>query len=395
MSKKIKKKDVKKSSKITKHKNTLITSHSNKTTKITKHNPKKHNSKSVAHSNHKTQTKSIKTHSKVKVIHKQYGVKFCPNCGNSITDNNTLCKKCSGTDFDFKEIKLFTCNSCKSYNYKNKWKQFHDLNKVMKIIVNDSIKNEFKYHNLEENVITELLSYKAGVHKDFTVKISIGRENFDLPAVIDVTLCPKCCKQGTKYFEGILQIRNASDEIYNFIQNDLSKNKSKGVHVTKEIIIDNLGRDRDYYYTDKRYLNIISGKLRQHFGALVKHNAQLFSIDWETSKNLYRLNVLVEFPKYNKNDVIKIDEQLYKIISMDEKVHVVNLETNTKTLLPHKESYDILKPVELIVIKKYPEFEVLDPNTYYQAKLMNPTDDLEVNETIKAVIDGSQAWLIK
>jgi hypothetical protein len=38
---------------------------------------------------------------------------------------------------------------------------------------------------------------------------------------------------------------------------------------------------------------------------------------------------------------------------MDEKIHVINLETNTKTLFPHKESYDILKPVKLIIIKRY------------------------------------------
>ncbi|MGV8086926.1 MAG: NMD3-related protein [Candidatus Woesearchaeota archaeon] len=371
----------------------------NKTTNKISHNAKKIVIHSTKHKKvaHHSKTKVVKTHSTPSIVHKQYGVKFCPNCGNTITNenNNSLCKKCSGTDFDFKEIKLFTCNSCKSYNYKNKWKQFHNLNQVMKIIVTDSIKNEFKYYDLEDNVVEELLGYKAGVHKDFIVKIGIGKEKFDLPAVIDVTLCPKCCKKGTKYFEGILQIRNASDEIYQFIKNDLIKNRSKGVHITKEIIIDNIGRDRDYYYTDKRYLNIISAKLREHFGAIVKHNAQLFSIDWETSKNLYRLNVLVEFPHYNKNDVIKIDKQLYLIVSMDEKIHVVNLITNTKTLFPHKESYDILKPVELVVIKKYPEFEVLDPNTYYPARLMNPSEKLEINDKIKAIIDGSEAWMIK
>ena len=41
---------------------------------------------------------------KPKAAHKFYSKKFCPNCGNPIIDNNTLCKNCRGTDFDFKEI---------------------------------------------------------------------------------------------------------------------------------------------------------------------------------------------------------------------------------------------------------------------------------------------------
>jgi NMD protein affecting ribosome stability and mRNA decay len=394
MSKSTKVKDVKKSSKKSSYKisRSPKTIAKNSTTK--KHSIKNHSNKTIK----KIERKTHAIRKPKKSEHKQYGVKFCPNCGNSITGSgheSGLCKKCSGTDFNFKEIKLFTCNSCKSYNYKNKWKEFYDLDAIMKLIITDCIKEEFKYHNLDENTKELLLSYKAGVHKDFIVKISIGREHFDLPAVIDVTLCPKCCKKGTKYFEGILQVRNASNEIYKFIHNDLTRNKYKGVHINKEIVVDSLGRDRDYYYTDKGYLKIISSKLREQFGAIVKQNAQLFSIDWETSKNLYRLNVLVEFPKYNKNDVLKIDNQLYRIISMDEKIHVINLETNTKTLFPHKDSYDVLKSVKLIVIKKYPEFEVLDPNTYYQAKLMNPNSEIDVNDTITAIIDGSQAWMVK
>jgi NMD protein affecting ribosome stability and mRNA decay len=329
-----------------------------------------------------------------KQVHKRFSQKFCPNCGNEITDDNTLCKKCRVTDFDFKEIKIFLCNHCGSYNYKNKWQKFHDLNDVVKIAVLNSVKGNITYKKLGEEQVEELLSYKAGVHKPFTVQVSIGKETFDLPAVIDVTLCPKCCKQGTKYFEGVLQVRNINPEIYAFIKNDLAKNRSKGVHINKETNIDDSGINIDFYYTDKGYLRIIAEKLRSSFGAIVKQNAQLFSIDWETSKNLYRLNVLVEFPKYHKSDVIKLDGHLYKIVSMDNKIHVMNLETKTKTLLPHKDSYDILKPVEVMLIKKYPEYEILDPTTYYQARLMNPNPELEINQKLNVIVDGGEAWIV-
>ncbi|MGV8141673.1 MAG: NMD3-related protein [Candidatus Woesearchaeota archaeon] len=328
------------------------------------------------------------------VSHKHYSKKFCPNCGNVVTDESTFCKDCRMVDFDFKEIKILLCNNCKSYNHKNKWQRLVNLDDAISKIVSESVKHHLKYHPLAEEKVEELLSYKAGVHRDFTVEISIGKEHFDLPAIIDVTLCPKCSKQGTKYFEGILQVRNSTDEINAFIKKDAQKQKSKGIHINKEIDLDGTGSNIDYYYTDKGYIKNIAERLRSAYGATIKQNAQLFSLDWSTSKNIYRLNVLVEFPNYHKNDVIKIGKQLFKIISMDEKIHVVNIENESKTLIPHKDSYDVLKPVEVMVIKRYPEFEILDPNTYYQARLMNPSDKLQINQKIHVIIDGGEAWMV-
>ena len=83
------------------------------------------------------------------------------------------------------------------------------------------------------------------------------------------------------------------------------------------------------------------------------------------------------------------------VVSMDEKIHVQSLKTNTKTLLSHKNTYEILRPVEVVVIKKYPEFEILDPTTYYQVRLMNPTDKLEISQKINVIIDGGEAWMVK
>ncbi|MGV8172221.1 MAG: NMD3-related protein [Candidatus Woesearchaeota archaeon] len=352
------------------------------------------NSVNKLHSKHKTRkhVTNIK-HLTNNIVH-HYSKKFCPKCGSPILYDESFCKKCRHIDFEFRDIKILLCNNCHSYNLKNKWQRFSDLNMVIKGVVDECVRHKAKYIDLGDEKISEISSYKAGVNKDFTVTVGIGKERYDLPATFSITLCHKCSKQGTKYFEGILQVRNADKSIIDFIKKDLSRYKSKGIHINKEIDIDGSGINVDYYYTDKGYLKVIAEKLRNNFGAILKHNAQLFSIDWETSKNLYRLNVLVEFPKYHKNDVIKIGRQLFKIVSMDEKIHVSNIETDTKTLLVHKESYDILKPVEVMLIKKYPEYEVLDPNTYYQARLMNPNDTLQINQKIRVVVDGGEAWMI-
>jgi len=326
-------------------------------------------------------------------LEKEY--KFCPNCGNPITGSGTLCKNCQTTDFDFKDIKIVLCNNCKSYFYKNKWAKFHDINSVINTVVTGNVKHAVKVSKISDIGAETILEYKAGVKKDHVIKVSVKNEHFDLPMTIEVTLCPKCSKQGTKYFQSILQVRNSTDEIHAFIRNEIAKQKKKGIHLNKEEYIDDTGKNIDYYLTNQSYAKVLAEKLRDNFGGIIKKNAQLFSVSWETSKNLYRLNILVELPRYRKNDAIKSDEQLYKIVSMDEKIHVLNLKTNAKTSLPHKDSYDVLAPVEVMLIKKYPEFEILDPKTYYQARLMNPSETLQINQKIHVIIDGGEAWMIK
>ena len=150
----------------------------------------------------------------------------------------------------------------------------------------------------------------------------------------------------------------------------------------------------DYSLTDQTYAKVLAEKLHKTFGATIKKNAQLFSINWQTAKNVYRLNVLVEIPVYKTGDVIKEEDTLYKIVSLGARIAVKNLKTEKKTSLPHDNEYQVLKSVAVQVIKKYPEVEVLDPQTYYQARLMNPPKTLEINQKIKAVIDGSEAWMV-
>jgi len=338
--------------------------------------------------------KSIESRAKSISSNTHYSKKFCPNCGKPV-DKGVFCNSCKKVDFEFKDINVKICNNCKSYFQKNKWMHFKDLNEAISHVASDNIKSEVKINSLDENVLERLSSFKEGVKRDITLEISHKGELFDIPAKIEFTLCTKCSKSGTQYFESVLQLRNASDEIARFVRQDISKQKSKGIHLNKEVRLDKYSdKDVDFYLTKKNYAKVLAEKVKKNFGGKIKSNAQLYSIDWETSKNQYRLNVLLELPNYSKDDVIKLGNDLFKIVSLGDKIHVENLKTRAKTSIPHKESYDILKPVMFQIIKKYPEFEVLDPNTYYQARLMNPKGTLEINHKVRCVIDGSEAWMM-
>lgn len=321
--------------------------------------------------------------------------RFCPRCGKHFDGKNMLCKECTKPDFKFKDIRIMICNSCHSYNHKNKWTGFRDVNSAIKKIASDNIKAKVKIISIGAEEKDKILSFKAGVKTDIMIDVVHKMQHFDIPAVLEVTLCPKCSKKGTKYFESILQLRNCNDQVLDFVRNEVLKHNKKGIFINKEAPLDKYSiKDIDIYLTNQTYAKTLAALVKKHYGGIIKKNAQHFSLDWQTSKTVFRLNVLLILPSYSKGDVIKAQDHLYKILSLGDKIHVKDLRTDHKTSLAHKESYDVLKPVMFQLIKRYPEHEVLDPTTYYQARLMNPSEGLEINQKIKVILDGGEAWMV-
>jgi len=319
--------------------------------------------------------------------------RFCPKCGREMSGKNSLCNQCSTPDFKFKDITIVLCNSCHSYLENNKWSAYSDIDSLIRKVAEHSIKAKAKILGLSEDESSAIADYKAGIKKDISIGISYHSEEFELPARLEVTLCDKCSKKGTQYFEGTLQLRNIRADILYFAKNEIKKQHRKGIFLNKEQVIKK-DSDIDLYLTDQGYTRVLAEKLRRQFGGTIKKNEELFSQDKQRSKNLYRLAILLEFPKYNKGDVIKHDGNLFIIQSLSEKIHVTNVMTGKKTSMPYSCSYDILSPSTLLLIKKYPEYEVLDPQTYYQARLMNPSKNLEINQKLRVILDGSEAWMV-
>jgi NMD protein affecting ribosome stability and mRNA decay len=269
------------------------------------------------------------------------------------------------------------------------------VNTAINKTVLDDIKAKVKIKKLSKDLKEKIDSYKAGIKDDLNIEVVHKTQTFDIPAKLEVTLCPKCSKKGTQFFDSTIQLRNCTEEVLAFARNEVAKQQKKGIFITKEVPIEKYSiKDIDMYLTNQTYAKTLADKIRKNFGGTIKKNAKHFSLNWQTTKTLYRLNILLQLPSYKKNDVIKDENHLYRVISLGAKIHVTDLKTNHKTSLPNKESYDVLHPVLFQVIKRYPEYEVLDPNTYYQARLMNPSKKLEINQKVKVVIDGSEAWMV-
>jgi len=92
------------------------------------------------------------------------------------------------------------------------------------------------------------------------------------------------------YFEGILQLRNPSDEALNFVENQFKNNEK--VAIAKQV---NLKTGIDLYVSSNKFLMQIGKKLKKSFKGKLILSRKLHTRNHLTSKNVYRLTVCFRF----------------------------------------------------------------------------------------------------
>jgi len=191
-----------------------------------------------------------------------------------------------------------------------------------------------------------------------------------------------------EYFEGILQLRRPKKEVVDAIKE--SVNKKQGVFISKEIEVRN---GIDFYFSSQRFLQGLGKKLQNNFGGVLKTSAKLHTRDRQKSKNLYRVNVLIELPEFSKSDVIFIDEKIIKVHKIGKLFKGVDLKTNKVVSFDyHNKKPEVLKKYKTQVTKVYPELEVLHPETFQSVKVGN-RKKLKIGEKVDVVLKEG-IWIV-
>jgi len=188
-----------------------------------------------------------------------------------------------------------------------------------------------------------------------------------------------------KYFEGILQLRNPSSEIMDFVNTRLKK---EGVFVAKTV---SHKRGIDLFVSSNRFILRLGKKLSVNYGGILKTSRKLHTRDSQTSKDLFRVTVFVEFPKIINGDIIKVKSELVKVSSIGRTIKGTSLKTGKRISVP-KDDYKVLEKHKTSVSKVHPAVEVLHPESYESVKTQNHKD-IQVGEKVIVVID-SGIWIV-
>ncbi len=130
------------------------------------------------------------------------------------------------------------------------------------------------------------------------------------------------------YFEGILQVRGADEELLEWIRRRIQKDGKANVAKEKDV-----RGGVDLYISDQKYLRSFGKKLREYRPGILKLSRRLHTTDRMTSKFVYRVSVMFRPINYKKGDEIKYKGEKYQILLLSEKAHLKELKTGKKIIV--------------------------------------------------------------
>ncbi|MBD3361398.1 hypothetical protein GF358_01250 [Candidatus Woesearchaeota archaeon] len=136
----------------------------------------------------------------------------------------------------------------------------------------------------------------------------------------------------SKYFEGILQLRNPSEELINYVYKRIDKDNQAWISQEKKV-----RGGIDLYLSSQKYLRQLGKKLKERFPGSLKTSRKLFTVQRGTGKKLYRVTVLFRLYPFKVGGIIEISGEKYKVLKIDKQVTVQNLKSGKKEQIKPEE----------------------------------------------------------
>lgn len=319
---------------------------------------------------------------------------FCPQCGKSQATSE-LCSDCSGKKTELiYETPLIQVSEFDREFYKGSWHRFYDIEEVIVKRVQEALGQE---------VPIEIPSFEFIPRPKEKIKFEVtalidGEEVF-LPVKLSYMQCDFGQKQKTTYFEGAMQLRDPPEKVFEFIDKEMIELAPKGVFITKTVEQKN---GVDLYYTNKTQMQLLAQKIGAKFGAQVSMHPQLFTRNHLTSKDVYRLNVLVTFPQFTVGDVVSFEyprkgNLLVLIKSMGKITQAYDLEHDKVIGFEIKNGQDfVMHPIkETTISSVHPTIGVLHPETFQEEVPRNANlYELQVGAKVRVAITPKGLYLV-
>lgn len=193
-----------------------------------------------------------------------------------------------------------------------------------------------------------------------------------------------------KYFEGVLQLRNASDEAVGFINSVVEARK--GVFISKVVKV---GNGFDFYLSSQRFLRSLGKLVYERFGGEMKISSSLHTRDSQTSRDLYRINVFIKLPGFVRGDVVKFKDDVFVVQGFSKNlVSCFDIKKGKKVSLKIGDGFEVLKKVRTTVSKVYPSLEILHP-VNFDSVPVNSSKKYELDDEVWVVVVDDSVFLIE
>jgi NMD protein affecting ribosome stability and mRNA decay len=299
--------------------------------------------------------------------------RFCPKCGVTISQG-TLCSNCVKEKLTYK-TPLVQVSEFGRVIENARWRVFDCLDEVIIKRVKEALNRKDISVELESFEFIPRAKEKTTIY----AKVSFEDQELRLPVRLSYCQCDFGQKEKTGYFEGILQLRHPHEAVLNFIAKQVDGVNHKGVFISKTVEQKN---GVDLYFTKKTFMKLLADKLGSRFGAKVDLNPTLFSHNHQTSKDIYRLTILVEFPEFCPEDCVMFrpvharsigEPVVVKIINLGKLMTAKNLLTGKHISFELKYTKDLVRLDTFIsqISNTQPYLSVIHPETFQEERIVN------------------------
>ncbi len=382
------------------------------------------------------------------------GERFCYRCGIGEEEGGPLvdglCQVCFRRENPVlkvpEKIRTEVCRNCGSYKSNGKWLDptAHDPEGIIREAAWASLRESLAFDERVREVefadpdeldsLSELPVGKAVVGIEFLsrrtdsfpfvlvyrvrVRARIHRDQrilHDEEKVVTVqvgqTVCPRCQKFLTGYFEAILQVRAEGRRLSRKERDRVGEIVEKAVErVMKNdrmgFIQDTVEKVEglDFYVGSKKAARKVAQSIVDRMGGRITEAYELVGMDRQTSREVYRTSVTVRIPKFREGDVVKDDRgNVYEVEEVNGRgLKLKNLKDWSVTHLDWKtthnrnlNSVDFEEERAMVTSVQIKEIQLMDMESYRTYEMERPPFDVEEGEIYSVVSTREGRYLRK
>ena len=137
------------------------------------------------------------------------------------------------------------------------------------------------------------------------------------------------------YYEAILQLRDVSQEVIDFAEDEIARLK---MHVAKVIPFKN---GYDYLLSDNTLTRRIGKSLQTKFGGKIEETSSLWGV--KKDREVYRVTVLFRGVPFKKNEFVDYQGEEYQVKTLGKDVLIQNTKTGKKVHIKYKDIEEVKK----------------------------------------------------
>ena len=330
----------------------------------------------------------------------------CIKCGRA-GEFRLFCKDCYLKDHTIlnrvKSAELQVCHICGKFSHRNKWRPAKNLHSAIEEALTDKLELNKDYQIKEIRLLSDLkgVEPKPGkiLNTELTLKIKAYSEenrlevedDYIVPMKIHFVSCGKCGMQGTKYFQGILQVRNVTPEQATQIEEFAKRDNEAGSFINE---IQNVRGGIDYYMTSNHHLRRLGIDLHRKFGGILDENPKLQTRDSLAGKDLYRVSVLLRLSDVKPGDFTEHEGRVIRIKKTGTTIIGRDIIDNTNVKIdPSRFSPKPLEVHKTVITKVKPQIEAMHPVNYQSTRLENPRRQ-KLGQKIQVVAVGEKLFIV-